>query len=118
MKKYLGFVAAAFLLVEGFSAGAAIAGNQFGAVATGAGGAYGWAYNFDNGEDAKAYALSACEGSCTEVVTFSNGCAAVAKGGGYFGWAAATDEATAKSTALGYCGDSSCAIQVWACTDH
>ncbi|NMF57091.1 DUF4189 domain-containing protein [Pseudanabaena yagii] len=118
MKKYLGFIAATFLLVEGFGIGAAIAGSQYGAVATGPNGAYGWAYNFDSAEGAKQYALSACEGSCTEVVTFSNGCAAVAKGGGYFGWAAATDETTAKNNALGYCGNDSCAIQVWACTDH
>ncbi|BBC24016.1 DUF4189 domain-containing protein [Pseudanabaena sp. ABRG5-3] len=118
MKKYLGFIAATFLLAEGFGTGAAIAGSQYGAVATGANGAYGWAYNFDSEEGAKQYALSACEGSCTEVVTFSNGCAAVAKGGGYFGWAAAADETTAKNNALSYCGNDSCAIQVWACTDH
>ena len=45
MKKYLGFIAATFLLVEGFSAGAAIADDKYGAVATGANGAYGYAYN-------------------------------------------------------------------------
>lgn len=34
MKKYLGFIAATVMLVEGFGVGAAIAGGQYGAVAT------------------------------------------------------------------------------------
>ena len=39
MKKYLGFIAAAFLLIEGVGAGSAFAGDKYGAVATGANGA-------------------------------------------------------------------------------
>lgn len=115
MKKYLGFIAATFLLVEGFSAGAAIA-NEWGAVGIGPNGAYGWAVDFEKEQDAINYAVSACQGECRGF-SFSNSCAAIAKGGGYIGWAQAPSKSTAQAIALEQCGNSSsCEIQVWGCT--
>ncbi len=116
MKKYLGFIAATFLLVEGFGVGAAIA-NEWGAVGTGPNGAYGWAVDFETEKAAIDYAISACQGDCTDGgVSFRNSCAAIAKGGGYFGWAASASKSMAQANALAYCGNSSCEIQVWGCT--
>lgn len=117
MKKYLGFIATAFLLVEGFSAGAAIAG-EWGAVATGPNGAYGWAVNYSSEEAAKAAALSNCEGSCTDGgVSFKNTCASIALGGGYFGWATSTSKSTAINSAIEHCGGANvCATKVWGCS--
>jgi hypothetical protein len=115
MKKYLGFIAATFLLVEGFSAGAAIAG-EWGAVATGANGAYGWAVDYPTEQAAIDAAFSSCNGTCTDGgVSFKNTCAAVATSSGYLGWAAAPTRAAAESAALSQCGDGSCSVQVWGC---
>jgi hypothetical protein len=116
MKKYLGFIAAAFLLAEGFNAGAATAG-EWGAVATGPNGAYGWAVDFDSEQGAKDYALSACEGACTDGgVSFANSCASIAVGGGYFGWAASISKSTAISASVEQCGGSGvCETKVWGC---
>lgn len=118
MKKYLGFVTAAFLLVEGFGAGAALAGDKYGAVATGSGNAYGYAYNYNSQAEAEDAALSQCGSNCSVKVWFANACGAVAKGGGYLGWAWNADEYAAKAAALESCGNSSCEIAVWACTDR
>jgi len=118
MKKYLGFIAAAFILVEGVGAGAVIAGDKYGAVATGANDAYGYAYDYNSQEEAEYAALSQCGSDCSVKVWFANACGAVAKGGGYLGWAWNVDETAAKVNALESCGNSSCEIAVWACTSR
>jgi len=121
MKKYLGFIAATFLLVEVFGAGAAIADDKYGAVATGANGTYGYAYNYDTKDAAVDAALSECGDTCTAKVWFANACGAVAKGGGAAGWAWNASETAAKENAVASCyeyGGSSCEVVVWACTDR
>jgi len=121
MKKYLGFIAATFLLVEGFGVGAAVAGDKYGAIATGANGAYGYSYNYDTREDAENAALYECGGTCSVQVWFANACGAVAKGGNAVGWAWDASETAAKQNAVDSCysyGGSSCEIAVWACTDR
>ncbi len=118
MKKYLGFIAATFMMVEVFGTGAAIAGDKYGAVATGSGNAYGYAYNYDTQSGAEAAALSECGSNCAVQVWFANACGAVAKGGGSLGWAWNADESVAKANALAQCGNGSCEIAVWACTDR
>ncbi|MFZ4556142.1 MAG: DUF4189 domain-containing protein [Pseudanabaena sp.] len=116
MKKYLGFIAATFLLVEGIGASAAMAG-EWGAVATGPNRAYGWAVDYPTEEAAKAAALSNCEGGCTDGVSFHNSCASIATGGGYFGWATSASKSTAISNAINECGGSSvCSTKVWGCS--
>ena len=115
MKKYLGFIAATFLLVEGFGAGAAIAG-EWGAVATGQGDAFGWAVNYPTEQAAIDAAMSSCNGDCSDGgVSFKNTCAAVATGDGIIGWAGAPTRAAAESAALSECGSGSCSVQVWGC---
>jgi hypothetical protein len=118
MKKYLGFIAAAFLLIEGVGAGSAFAGDKYGAVATGTNGAYGYAYNYDSRAEAEYAALTNCGSSCDVQVWFANACGAVAKGGGYLGWAWNVDKDLAQANALASCGNGSCEIAVWACTDR
>jgi hypothetical protein len=120
MKKYLGFIAAAFLLVEGFGVGAAIAESEdkYGAIATGPNDAYAYSYNYDSGAAAEAAALSQCGSDCSVKIWFVNACGAVAKGGEHIGWAWNTDATAAQVNALESCGDSSCEIVTWACTDR
>lgn len=121
MKKYLGFIAVTFLLVEGFGVGAALAGDKYGAVATGADGAYGYAYNYNSKEEAVDAALAQCGSSCTAKVWFANACGAIAKGGNAVGWAWNASETEAKRNAVDSCssyGGSSCEVAVWACTDR
>jgi len=119
MKKYLGFIAATFLLVEGFGAGAAMA-DEWGAVATGPNGAYGWAVNYPTENAAKAAALSNCESGCTDGgVSFQNSCASIATGGGYFGWATSSSKSTAIEKAIANCGGPNiCATKVWGCSGY
>jgi len=115
MKKYLGFIAATFLLVEGFSSGAAIAG-EWGAVATGQGDAFGWAVNYPTEQAAIDAAFSSCSGDCSDGgVSFRNTCAAVATSSGYLGWSTGATRAAAESAALAQCSGN-CSVQVWACT--
>ena len=64
-------------------------------------------------------ALANCGSSCCDVqVCFANVCGAVAKGCGSFGWAWNTDKELAQANALASCGNGSCEIAVWACTDR
>jgi serine/threonine-protein kinase len=124
MKKYLGVIAAAFLLFEGANAGAAFAGDKFGAVATGSNASYGYSYNYDSQEAAEAAALSYCSNNgsnCAVQVWFANACGAVAKGGGYVGWAYNVDEVAAYNNAIAACsaaGGSNCEFVAGACTDR
>jgi len=121
MKKYLGFIAATFLLVEGFGVGAAMAGDKYGAIATGANGAYGYSYNYDTREDAENAALYECGGTCSVQVWFANACGAVAKGDGATGWAWNANKTAAQNNAVASCydyGGSNCQIVAWACTDR
>jgi Domain of unknown function (DUF4189) len=118
MKKCLGFIAAAFLLAECVGVGAAIAGDKYGAVATGSDGSYGYAYNLDSQAEAEATALSYCGSDCYVQVWFANACGAVAKGGGSLGWAWNVDKDLAQANALASCGNGNCEIAVWACTDR
>ncbi|MEI6428775.1 MAG: DUF4189 domain-containing protein [Pseudanabaena sp. ELA607] len=117
MKKNLGLVAATFLLIQGFGVGAAMADGEWGAVATGANGAYGWAVNYPSEEAAKDAALSNCSNGCTTGVSFSNTCASIATGSGYFGWATSMSKATAIQNAIDNCGGSNyCSTKVWGCS--
>lgn len=124
MKKYLGFITAAFLLIEGFGVGAALAGDKYGAVATGSDGSYGYAYNLDSQEDAEATALAYCAqngNNCSSKVWFANACGAVAKGGGYVGWAWNIDAQAAHDNAIQACysaGGTNCEFVAGACTDR
>lgn len=68
--------------------------------------------------EAEYAALANCGSSCDVQVWFANACGAVAKGGGYLGWAWNVDKDLAQANALASCGNGSCEIAVWACTDR
>jgi|JFJP01.1.fsa_nt_gi hypothetical protein len=92
MKKYLGFIAATFLLVEVFGAGAAIADDKYGSVAANDDRSnYGVANNHSDPSQADYEALANCSGNCSIVMRYSNTCVAISKGDGVLGWAGEVD---------------------------
>jgi hypothetical protein len=100
MKKYLGFIAATCLLVEGFGVGAAMAEGKFGAIAANAEHThYGIANNHNNQADSDHEALANCTDHCTVVMQYSNTCVAIARGHGVLGWAGNVPSADAAEAA-------------------
>ncbi len=94
-----------------------------GALAIGACGAYGAAFDFRGAEAARNAALQRCAGgNCRVVSAMKKSCAAFAIDGhkpcGPLGYAAAPRLGLAQNTALKYCyryGGKDCVIRAWAC---
>jgi hypothetical protein len=83
---------------------------------------YGFAYGYDQPNDAINRALNECGGNCQIVQTFSGGCAAYAadqaSGSSVYGWATGSSGGEVQSAALQYCrnyGGSACVVRAWAC---
>jgi Domain of unknown function (DUF4189) len=112
----VGAVAAASLLITSIGATQAA-----GALAVGACGAYGFAYDFAREAAASRAALSKCAGGC-KVVPVRRACGAIAIDGGNacgaHGYAVATRLGEAQNGALRQCyhhGGKDCVIRAWAC---
>ena len=94
-----------------------------GALAVGACGAYGFAYDYMQAEAARSAALARCTGGDCKVVTaMKRNCAALAIDGnnacGAHGYAAATRLGEAQNTALRQCyrfGGKDCVIRAFVC---
>ena len=100
-----GVLAAASLLI-----GATAVGNAAGALAIGACGAYGFAYDYAQEDAAAQAALGKCAGGC-KVVPVRRAC-------GAHGYAVAARLGQAQNTALRHCyqyGGKDCVIRAWAC---
>jgi hypothetical protein len=113
-----GVLVAALLVVAAALPSAAEA-QQFGALATGPDGAYGWVNNADSPREADRRALRECGRRCEIRVQFHNTCAAYATGiNGASGWQRDDDVEYARRRAVGYCrenGGRDCRVRVWAC---
>ena len=111
-------VIAGSLLASGIGAAQAA-----GALAVGACGAYGFAYDYKQQLAARSAALAKCKGGDCKVVTaMKRGCAALAIDGtnacGPLGYASATRLAPAQNTALKQCyhfGGKDCVIRAFVC---
>ncbi len=98
--------------------------RTYGAIAYGAEStAAGWSYDFGTPGDAGRKALSTCRvrgDDCKLVLTFSNGCAALAAGDDKrFATAQANTGEAAKASALAACkdqGGANCEVQAWSCS--
>jgi hypothetical protein len=93
-----------------------------GALAIGACGAYGHAYDFADVQTARAAALKNCPGHCKQVVTAQKSCVALAVDGrkpcGPPGYANASRLGAAQNAALKLCykrGGKACVIRAWIC---
>ena len=94
-----------------------------GALAIGACGAYGQAFDFPSIDDARKSALSNCSGqACRVVATVKGGCAALAvdftSGCGAHGWGKAAKLGSAQNDALRGCyrdGGKECVIRTFFC---
>ena len=94
-----------------------------GALAIGACGAYGQAFDFPNVEEARKSALASCTGQgCRVVATVNHGCAALAvdfaSGCGAHGWGKAPKLGHAQNVALKSCyrdGGKECVIRTFFC---
>jgi len=111
-----GAVAAASLLV-----GAVATTQAAGALAIGACGAYGFAYDYAKETEASRAALGKCAGGC-KLVRVSRGCGAIAIDGKNacraHGYAVARRLGQAQNMALRQCyefGGKDCVIRAWAC---
>jgi hypothetical protein len=111
-----GVVAAASLWI-----GAVAATQAAGALAVGACGAYGFAYDYAKETEASRAALGKCAGGC-KVVPVRRACGAIAIDGknacGPHGYAVAGRLGEAQNTALRQCyqyGGKECVIRAWAC---
>ena len=109
-------LAAASLLVASVNVA-----QSAGALAIGACGAYGFAYDYPQGPAASRAALSKCVGGC-KVVAVRRACGAIAVDGGNacgaHGYAVAVRLGEAQNTALRQCyqyGGKDCVIRAWAC---
>ncbi|MGE0733893.1 MAG: DUF4189 domain-containing protein [Alphaproteobacteria bacterium] len=98
--------------------GMAMAEN-WGAIAVGPRGAYGWAVDFPSRAAAEAAALRECGGTCTRKLSFSNACAAYATTPRMdYGWAVRQTREAAQLVAMQECSKygQGCQIRVWGCT--
>lgn len=112
----LGAAAAASLLL-----GSMAVGQAAGALAVGACGAYGFAYDYKQESAAAQAALGKCAGGC-KVVPVKRACGAIAIDGHSacraYGYAVAVRLGLAQNTALRQCyenGGKDCVIRAWAC---
>jgi serine/threonine-protein kinase len=91
---------------------------DWGAVARGPGGAFGWAVDFPTRRAALDAAARSCGGRCVEGLSFSGGCGAIAHGaGGRGGWGTGPSRVEAENNALEACQEQTtgCRVVVWAC---
>jgi hypothetical protein len=101
--------------------GGMAAAHAAGALAIGACGAYGFAYDYKQESDAAQAALGKCAGGC-KVVPVKKACGAIAIDGhkpcGPHGYAVAPRLGNAQNSALRQCyefGGKDCVIRAWAC---
>src|SRR5438132_2959329 len=106
----------------GLVIGAIGAAQAAGALAVGACGAYGFAYDFPQEAAAQTAALGKCSGDCKIVTPMKRNCAALAIDGhnacGAFGYAAAARLGQAQNAALRSCyryGGKDCVIRAFVC---
>jgi hypothetical protein len=106
-------------------AGAIGAANAAGALAVGVCGAYGYGFDYQKIEDARAAAMSKCSGgSCKVVGVVRKGCAAMAVDAknpcGSFGWAVGPHLGKAENASMRRCvefGGRDCVVRAWACDE-
>ncbi len=98
--------------------------NAAGALAVGACGAYGYAFDYKRGDEARAAAAHKCSGTCKIVGEIRRGCAALAVDAkhpcGSFGWAINSHLGNAENTSLHRCyqfGGHDCVVRAWACDE-
>ncbi len=94
--------------------------TDWGAVALGPRGAFGFAVHKDTGADAERAARTACHGACTRVLAFHDACGAVAVGRkGVNAWGVGPNADEARRHALDLCtlDASDCRIRAAGCTD-
>lgn len=111
------------ILGFGLAAGVAMAGDCgfeqcWGAVSIGPQGEWAWSTGYAAESGAVAKIQNQCKG-CSEIETFYNGCAVMARtpsGAWSFGWG--DTRSAAQRAALGYCArfGQDCAPAVWACS--
>lgn len=95
--------------------------HAVGALAVGACGVYGGAWNYSDEVLAHGAAITSCPNAdCQVVATLSNNCAAVAVGGGCaWAWVVREDSAVARAAAIGNCiengGSPDCRLEGWFC---
>jgi hypothetical protein len=113
---------AAILVAAGLVLAPLTAAQGAGALAVGACGAYGFAYDFTAEQAARSAALRNCEGDCKVVAAVSRNCAAFAIDGrnacGAHGVAAAARLGLAQNDALRQChlkGGKDCMIRTFVC---
>jgi len=94
--------------------------ENWGAVAVGPWGAYGWAVDAASEAEAEAGALSGCDGQCTQKFSFHDTCGAIAIGGERAFWGTGAEQSAAEQAALEACRaqiEGSCEAIVGACAD-
>jgi hypothetical protein len=94
--------------------------NHWGAVAAAPDEFSGQAIEQPSRAAARQAAIRDCRGRCSYLVTFYRACAAIATGGGAYGWAAARNVQEAGEQALRFCGQRSaaCRLRVVACSGN
>jgi len=113
-------VAAASLLIAAVSAAQAA-----GALAVGACGAYGYAYDYKQEAAARTAAAQKCSGKCKVVGAINRSCAALAVDAkrpcGSYGWAIDAHLGKAENASLRRCyqyGGRDCVVRAWACDER
>ena len=109
----------------GLLIGAIGAAQAAGALAVGVCGAYGYGFDYQKIEDARAAALEKCTGGhCKIVGVVRKGCAAMAVDAknpcGSFGWALNSHLGKAENASMRRCfefGGRDCVVRAWACDE-
>jgi hypothetical protein len=111
-------------LIAAILVGTSGVANAAGALAVGACGAYGYAFDYLHVDEARAAAARQCSGTCNIVGEIRRGCAALAVDAkrpcGSFGWAINAHLGTAENTSLHRChqfGGHDCVVRAWACDE-
>jgi hypothetical protein len=96
--------------------------DAIGALAVDSGERYGFTFNQNSVDAARAAALTQCGAGCQVVVFFNHTCASFAQdkasGSTRYGWAYAPNKEQAQSSAIEACrstGGTACAVRVWSC---
>lgn len=118
MRFVIGLILAGLFWAQPVTAGQCGYDYCWGAVGFGPDGEIGWSYGQWSEESAYNVAQDGCGWGCTEVQTFYNACAAMARGNGGWGWAFESNRENAESSAVNYCMDHAydCQVVVWACS--
>ena len=111
-------------LAVAFVFGAIGLAHAAGALAVGACGAYGYAFDYTQIAQARAAAAHKCSGACKIVGELRHGCAAFAidvkHPCGSFGWATNPQLGKAENASLHRCyqfGGRDCVVRAWACDE-